>query len=136
MNQHYNQNYSREQIVVILATIQDCIREDKFIISKNENRQENIDFISEYNLNNRRQKGILLKIQPEDFCHSLQNTKKGFTHEVLYVFCPQVMLFNFDGIKESVDIYTKFNIIDSDRGKRVVVISFHNRNKAIDYRFR
>jgi hypothetical protein len=59
MNQHYNQNYTREQIDVILAMIQDCVREGRFIISKNENRQENIDFINEYNLNSRRQTEIL-----------------------------------------------------------------------------
>lgn len=136
MNQHYNQNYTWEQIDEILAMIHDCIREGRFIISKNENRQENIDFINEYNLNGRRQKEILLKIKTEDFCHSLQNTKVGFEHEVLYVFCPQVTLFNFDDIEELVDIYTKFNLIDSESGKRVVVISFHKRNKPIDYLFR
>ena len=105
--------------------MQDCVRESRFIISKNENRQENIDFLNEYNLSSRRQKEILLKIQTEDFCHSLQNTKIGFEHEVLYVFCPQVMLFNFDGIEELVDIYTKFNLIDNDNKKLVLVISFH-----------
>jgi len=136
MNQHYNQNYTREQIDVILTMIQDCVIEGRFIISKNENRQENIDFINEYNLNSRRQKEILLKIQTEDFSHSLQNTKIGFEHEVLYVFCPQVTLFNFDGIEELVDIYTKFNLIDNESKKRVVVISFHKRNKPIDYLFR
>ncbi|HBT16172.1 MAG TPA: hypothetical protein DEB05_04360 [Firmicutes bacterium] len=115
MNRHYNRNYTWEQIAMVLATIQDCIRENRFIISKNENRRENVDFINEYNLSNRRQKEILQKINPEDFCHSL---------------------FNFDGIEELVDIYTKFNLIDSDSGKRVVVISFHKRNKAINYLFR
>mgnify|MGYP007040122899 CR=1 FL=1 len=110
---------------MILTMMQDCVRESRFIISKNENRQENIDFLNEYNLSSRRQKEILLKIQTEDFCHSLQNTKIGFEHEVLYVFCPQVMLFNFDGIEELVDIYTKFNLIDNDNKKLVLVISFH-----------
>lgn len=136
MNQHYNQNHSREQIAAILAMIQDCVREGRFIISKNENRQENIDFINEYNLSSRRQKEILLKIELGDFCHSLQNIKIGFKHEMLYVFCPQVMLFKVDDIEELVDIYTKFNLIDSDSRKRVVVISFHKRNKPIDYLFR
>ncbi|SES69111.1 hypothetical protein [Anaerobranca gottschalkii] len=136
MNRHYNQNYTREQIDEILRIVQDCIREERFIISKNENRQENIDFINEYNLNSRRLKDILLKIKTEDFCHSLQNTKIGFEHEVLYVFCPKVILFNFDGVKELVDIYTKFNLIHSESGKRVIVISFHKRNKPIDYLFR
>lgn len=136
MSHYYNQNYSREHIIAVLTTIQDCIREGKFVISKNKNRQENIDFINEYNLSSKRQKEILLKTKPEDFCHTLQNTNIGFEHEVLYVFCPQVMLFNFDGIGEIVDIYTKFNLIYINSGKRVVVISFHKRNKTIDYLFR
>ncbi|WP_434655584.1 hypothetical protein [Thermoanaerobacterium thermosaccharolyticum] len=69
MNQHYNQNYTWEQIDEILAMIQDCVREGRFIISKNENRQENIDFINEYNLNSRRQKEILLKKQKISAIH-------------------------------------------------------------------
>jgi len=136
MNPYYNQNYNQEQIISLLETIQDCIREGWFIILKNENRQENIDFINEYNLTGKRQKDILLKIKPEDFCHTLKNTNPGFEHEVLYVFCPQLMLFNFEGNEETVDIYTKFNIIDINGGKRAVVISFHKRSKPIDYPFR
>jgi hypothetical protein len=136
MNSQYNQNYIREQIVAVLQTIQDCVRESRFVISKNENRQENIDFINEYNLTDKKQKDILLKIEPEDFCHTLQNTKLGFGHEVLYVFCPQVVLFNFEDDKKLVDIYTKFNIINFNGGKRVVVISFHKPSKSIDYLFR
>ena len=136
MNHHYNQNYTIKQITAVLLTIQDCVRESRFIISKNKNRQENIDFINEYNLSSKKQKEILLKIKPEDFCYTLQNTKLGFEFEVLYVFCPQIMLFNFEGIEEWVDIYTKFNIIDLTEGKRIVVISFHKRNKPINYLFR
>lgn len=136
MNSHYNQNYTREQIVTVLDVIQDCVRESRFIISKNENRQENIDFINEYNISSKKQKEILLKIEPEDFCHTLQNTNLGFEHEVLYIFCPQALLHNIDDQEELVDIYTKFNIIDLSGGKRLVVISFHKRNKPIDYLFR
>ncbi len=44
--------------------------------------------------------------------------------------------FNFEGEEKWVDIYTKFNIIDIASGKRVVVISFHKRNKSIGYLFR
>ena len=77
-----------------------------------------------------------MQIQTEDFCHSLQNTKIGFEHEVLYVFIPQVQLFNADGEEETVDVYTKFNIIDMPSGCRAVVISFHERNKPVDYLFR
>lgn len=136
MNPYYNQNYTREQIVLILQIIQDCVRQGHFYISKNQYRQENIDFINEYNLTNQKQKDVLLQIMPEDFCHTVQNTNLGFEHEVLYVFCPQMTLFDFEGNKEMVDIYTKFNIIESTEKKRLVVISFHKRNKPINYLFR
>jgi len=52
----------------------------------------------------------------------LQNTKIGFEHEVLYVFVPQVQLFNSDGEEETVDVYTKFNIIDLSSGSAQVVL--------------
>jgi len=136
MNSYYNQNYNKKHITAILQTIQDCIRENHYTIAQNENRQGNIELINNYNLTSERRKQILLKIKPEDFCHSLKNTKLGFEHEILYVFCPQVTLFNFDGDEELIDIYTKFNIIDIYSGKRVVVISFHKRNKPIDYLLR
>ena len=136
MNPHYNQNYSREEIKDILVKIKECVAAGKYTISLNERRQENIDFINEYNIRSDRQKSILMQIGVEDFCHSLQNTKIGYEHEILYVFVPQVQLFNADGEKETVDLYTKFNVFDLPSGKRTVVISFHKRNKPIDYLFR
>ena len=136
MNPYYNQNYTREQIDAILDKIKDCVVNRRFTISKNENRQENIDFINEYNIRSERQSSIPLQIQTEDFCHSLQNVNPGFEHEILYVFVPQVQLFNADGEEETVDVYTKFNVIDMPNGSYTVVISFHKRNKPIDYLFR
>lgn len=136
MNLHYNQNYTRAQIDVILNKINDCVNNNKYTISINKNRQENVDFINEYNITSNKQKAILLQIKTDDFCHSLQNTKIGFEYEVLYVFVPQVKLFNADGEEKTVDIYTKFNIIDLPSGTRIVVISFHKPNKPFDYLFR
>lgn len=136
MNPYYNQNYSREEIEDILAKIKACVCAGKYSISLNERRQENIDFINEYNIRSDKQKSILMQIEVEDFCHSLQNTNIGYEYEVLYVFVPQVQLFNADGEEETVDVYTKFNVIDLPSGSRAVVISFHKRNKPIDYLFR
>lgn len=136
MNPYYNQNYKREQIDAILDKIKDCVVNNKYTIALNENRQENIDFINEYNIRSDRQKSILLQLRTEDFCHKLQNTKIDFEHEVLYVFVPQVQLFNADEEEETVDIYTKFNVIDMSNGSRTVVISFHKPNKPFDYLFR
>lgn len=136
LNPHYNQNYTKEEIEDILSQIKSCVENNRYTISLNENRQENIDFINEYNIRSQKQKSILMHIKTEDFCHSLQNTKIGYEHEVLYVFVPQVQLFNSEGMDEIVDIYTKFNLIDLPSGKRTVVISFHKRNRHIDYLFR
>lgn len=136
MNPYYNQNYTREEIQNVLDKIKTCVSLEKYTISLNEKRQENIEFINEYNIRSDKQKSILMQIEVEDFCHTLQNTKPGYEYEILYVFVPQVELYNADGEEETVDIYTKFNIIDLPKGNRTVVISFHKRNKSIDYLFR
>lgn len=136
MHSYYNQNYSREEIEDILEKIKSCVSIGKYSISLNDKRQENIDFINEYNIRSDKQKSILMQIEVEDFCHSLKNTNIGYEYEVLYVFVPQVLLFNADGEEEKIDVYTKFNLIDLPSGSRTVVISFHKRNKPIDYLFR
>lgn len=136
MNPYYNQNYTKVQIDAILDKIKDCVVNNKYTIALNENRQENVDFINEYNIRSDKQKSILLQLRTEDFCHTLQNTKICFEYEALYVFVPQVQLFNADGEEETVDVYTKFNVIDMSNGCRTVVISFHKLNKPIEYLFR
>ena len=137
MSEHYNQNYTREEVEVILNKIKDCINDNQYIISQNQNRAENVQFITEYRLDEKKRKEILLSIEVDDFCHSLNNTNPGYEHEVLYVLCPQRNLFDIFGEEEFVDIYTKFNIIEYKIDKkRVVTISFHKRNKPIDYLFR
>lgn len=136
MNSHYNQNYTKQEIDEILDKVKNCVYNNRYTISLNENRQENIDFINEYNIYSNKQKKILLQLKVEDFWHSLQNTKLGYEYEVLYVFVPQVNLFNAEGVEEKVDIYIKINIIDMSNGSRTIVISFHKRNKAINYLFR
>ena len=137
MSEHYNQNYTREEVEVILNKIKDCINDNQYIISQNQNRAENVQFITEYRLDEKKRKEILLSIEVDDFCHSLNNINPGYEHEVLYVFCPQRNLFDIFGEEEFVDIYTKFNIIEYKIDKkRVVTISFHKRNKPIAYLFR
>ena len=136
MNLHYNQNYTKAEINIILDKIKKCVVNNRYTIALNENRQENIDFINEYNIRGNKQKNILLRLEVEDFCHTLQNTKIGYEYEVLYVFVPQVKLFNAEGEEKIVDVYTKFNILELPTGSKTVVISFHERKKAIDYLFR
>ena len=136
MSQHYNQNYTKEKISAVLQKIKECVSRGKYSVAQNENRTENVTLIREYNLTSEKQRRILMQIEIEDFCHSLQNINPGYEYEVLYVFCSQVTLFNLDDEEKKLDLYTKFNIIDLPTGSRVVVISFHEINKPIDYLFR
>lgn len=50
MSEHYNQNYTREEVQDILNKIKDCINDNQYIISQNQNRAENVQFINEYRL--------------------------------------------------------------------------------------
>lgn len=136
MSVYYNQSYTKEDISIVLQKIHDCVKNGKYTISQNDNREENVKFIQEYNLNSEKQRKILMQIEVDDFCHSLKNTKLGFEHEVLYVFCPQIVLFNMDDIEKQIDLYTKFNILELPIGNRVVVISFHECNKPLSYLFK
>ncbi len=136
MEVYYKQDYTKEQINEVLNKIKDCIINNNYTISLNRNRQENIKFINEYNIRSVKQKNILLSIKVEDFCYTLQNIKIGYEHEVLYVFVPQVKLFNADDIEEMVNVYIKFNLIDKSNENYAVVISFHRLNKPINYKFK
>lgn len=137
MNPYYNQNYTHEEIDEILRQFKDCVTQGRFQISIGASRQENIDFINRYRIRAARRKEILLQIQTEDFCHTLQNAHPGYENEVLYVFVPQVTLIDSrDDGNVIVDVYIKFNIIERDAGDRTVIISFHERNKPISYLFR
>ena len=136
MNPYYNQNYTRKEVEAILLKIKNCILSGNYSISLNSNRKENIDFINTYNIRSEKQKNILMQITIDDFCHSLQNTKSGYEDETIYVFVPQVQLTNPNGQEEIVDIYTKFNIIEVSFENKLVVISFHKKNKPIKYLFR
>jgi len=136
MDSHYNRNYSREQIGSVLVKIKSCVTSNNYTLALNENRQENINFVNEYNIRSDKLKTILLHLQEEDFCHTLQNTKTGFEHEILFVFIPQLKLYGANGEEEIVDVYIKFNLLELPSGSRAVVISFHKRNKPINYLFR
>lgn len=136
MEMHYNQQYTRAEIDQLLVKIKHCIVLGRYAIAQNERRQENIDFLAEYNIQRKKREQILLGIKVEDFCHSLRNTKPGFEHEVLFVFAPQVELYGTENQSETVVIYVKFNLIERMHDDYTVVISFHRLGRPINYAFR
>lgn len=136
MDIFHNQNYTREEIDLVLYAIKDCVIHKHFSISKNKNRQNNINFIDEYNIRSNMITSILLQITTDDFCHSLQNINPNYKEEVLYVFVPQVKLYGADGEEETVDVYTKFNMIKRSNHTHTIVVSFHKCSKKTEYLFR
>ncbi|WP_231169716.1 hypothetical protein [Clostridium botulinum] len=129
-------DFTPDEIKEYLDNFRRIILEGKYIISKNENRKENIDFIEDYKIDSKKEKEILLGIQYDDFCYAVDNYKKEFSHEKLYIFCKKYKLDNW-GSLELVDIYIKTNITQTRKGDYVIiVISFHKRNKPIKYLFK
>ncbi|RQD69815.1 MAG: hypothetical protein D5S00_05695 [Tindallia sp. MSAO_Bac2] len=113
-----------------------CVLEGRYSIARNENRQENMNFIEDYKINSKREKEILLGLQFDDFCYAVENEKTDYAHEILYVFCKQHEL-DFWGELENVEIYIKVNMIEMRNGDpRAFVVSFHKRNFEIAYLFR
>ena len=128
--------YSKEQIENLIEIIRDCVRENRYTISLEDNKLENIQFIEEYNINEKKRVNILFDLDYKDFCYGLQNLKNGVEQNNLYVFCIQKELYNIEDKKELVDIYFKFNIICNEAEEYNTLVSLHKRNKPITYVFK
>lgn len=129
-------DFTPDEIKEYLNKFRKCILDGRYSISQNENRQENIDFIEDYKIDTKKEQGILLGLQFDDFCYAVENDNPDFAHEILYIFCKQHQL-DFWGTLETVDIYIKVNMIETRRGNLFsVVVSFHKRNFKITDLFR
>lgn len=125
-----------DEINKYLDKLRKAILEGKYIISKGQNRQENVDFIEDYKIDTKKEKEILLGIQCDDFCYAVDNEKEGFSHEKLYIFCKRQKL-DYWGALEVVDIYIKINMTQTKGGECfTIVVSFHKRKKPIRYLFK
>lgn len=129
-------DYTREMVGNLIYIIKECAREGCFTVSLEGSRIENMQFIEEYNINEEKIVDILTMLSVEDFCYGLKNMKDGVLYNDLYVFCPVKQLYNINGKKETVDIYMRFNIIETDVNKYRIIISLHKRNKPITYIFK
>lgn len=129
-------DYSENQIKNLIDIIKECVRENRYIISLEENKLENLQFLEEYNINEKKRINILFDLHYKDFCYGLQNMKDGIEQNDLYVFCTQRELYNIEGKKELIDIYLKFNIMCNEVEDYRLLVSLHQRNKPITYLFR
>ncbi|MFC9418536.1 hypothetical protein ACIG6B_07855 [Bacillus mobilis] len=129
-------NFTIGEIEQYIIEFKKLIKTNRFTISRNEKRKENIEFLEAYKINASKVKEILLNIGVHDFCYAVDNKNLSFSYEKLYIFCLQYELDNW-GQKKSVDIYVKTNLIENkDRNKYMIVVSFHKRNKPVTYLFR
>ncbi|MCU5578552.1 hypothetical protein RE438_30030 (plasmid) [Bacillus wiedmannii] len=129
-------NFTIGEVEQYIFELKKLIKSNRFTISRNEKRKENIEFLEAYKINVSKVKEILLNIGVHNFCYAVDNKNPNFSYEKLYIFCPQYELDNW-GQKKSVDIYVKTNLIENkDRNKYMIVVSFHKRNKPVTYLFR
>ncbi|KMT22649.1 hypothetical protein [Clostridium cylindrosporum] len=129
-------SFTPEEIKEYIVNIRKLIIEGKYTISKNQNRKENVDFIENYKIDSKKEKGILLNLEYDDFCYAVDNEKEEFAHEKLYIFCKECELDSW-GELELVEVYIKINISETRKGNEfMIVVSFHKRNKPIKYLFK
>lgn len=136
MSDHYNQNYTKEEIGQYLAEVKDCITSRRFTILQGPTRQKNVDFINQYQIRYTKQIDILNGVEIDDFCHTLISTNENHIGSILYVFVPQVELYNCDDEAEIVSVYIKTELFETSQGKRTVAISFHKLERPINYAYR
>ncbi len=132
-------NFRKEEIIEYLEKYKSLILNDKYKVAIDPGRrEENYKFIEDYKITTKKEKEILLSLEYTDFCYAVNNTNPGYEYEVLYVFNRPCKLYkNGENNCETIDIYIKTNIIETKQGRGyLIVISFHKRNKDIDYLFK
>ena len=129
-------DYTKEMITKLISIVKECAMEDRVTVSLEGSKAENMQFIEEYNIDDEKLVDILSELKEEDFCYGLRDIQDGIEHNDLYVFCPCHNMYNIKGLKENVDIYMRFNIIETHMGVYRTLVSLHKRNKPITYLFK
>jgi hypothetical protein len=123
-----------KEIENYLDEVLELIRKDKYRIDTNNRRQHNIDLYTNYVIDERLSKEILLSLQPDDFSGIVSNEHSGYEYEKLYIFGKTVSLIErFGDNEKQVSLYIKFNKLDNGF---VIVISFHEEDYPLYFPFR
>lgn len=129
-------DFDADEIKIYLNELRKAILAVRYLISQNDNRQENTKFIEDYKVDSIKEKEILLSLQYDDFCYAVDNDNPEFPEEKLYIFCKESLLDKW-GKLEDVEIYIKINMTQTRRGDDFVfIVSFHKRKLPIKYLFR
>ena len=122
-------NLSIADIEEYLSIVRQAVREDRYEIERNENREENLKLSWQYMLPEEEIKKIIYSLTPLDFSEAVKNRKKRFANEILYVFGKNVNLIERDsGQEKEIEQYIKFN---KEIDNYVIVISFHEAKHPV-----
>lgn len=122
-------NLSIADIEEYLSVVRQAVREDRYEIERNENREENLKLSWQYMLPEEEIKKIIYSLTPLDFSEAVKNRKKRFANEILYVFGKNVNLIERDsGQEKEIELYIKFN---KEIDNYVIVISFHEAKHPV-----
>jgi len=125
---------SLQDIETYLSEVKDAVTKDRYRISRNARRQDNLNLFLGYVIDEAKAKEILLSLTAGDFSEIRRNEHKGFEHEQLYIFGKDVLLLERTGTEEkTVSLYIKFNKLEDCF---VVVISFHEQKHPLEYYFK
>ena len=117
-----------------LSEVKEAVEKDNYRLDRNARRQDNINLILDYVIDEAKAKEIILSLTVMDFSEILQNEHKGYEHENLYVFGKDVTLLERNGTEEkTVSLYIKFNKLENCF---VIVISFHEQKHPLTYYFK
>ena len=127
-------NIDKKDIEQYLFEIKEAVGKDRYRISRNSKRKDNVNLFLDYVIDEARAKEIILSLTAKDFSEILQNEHRGFEHERLYVFGKDVTLLERSGNEEkTVSLYIKFNKLENCF---VIVISYHKQKYPLTYYFK
>lgn len=122
-------NLSIADIEEYLSIVRQAVREGRYEIERNENREENLKLSWQYMLPEEEIKKIIYSLTPLDFSEAVKNRKKRFANEILYVLGKNVNLIERDsGQEKEIELYIKFN---KEIDNYVIVISFHEAKHPV-----